>query len=201
MYAASMKHPHKTLLLFSVFWSCLAMATEEPAFKVVERDGAFEVRDYAPITIAETLVRDTFDDAGNSAFSTLFGYISGKNEGRKKIAMTAPVRQEAEADGRYRIGFVTPAQLSLRTAPQPADPRVVLRELPGQRLAVVRYSGRWTEKNFREHEASLLAWIKSRGLPVAGPVVYARYNAPFMPWPMRRNEVMVPVAAPGSSTN
>ena len=175
------------------------MATEEPPYQVIERERAFEIRDYASMTIAETLVRDDFDRAGNVAFSALFGYISGKNQSRAKIAMTAPVRQQAEADGSFRVGFVTPAQYSFKTAPQPADPGIQLRELPGQRMAVVRYSGRWTQKNYLQHEASLLAWIKSRSLQAAGPVVYARYNAPFVPWPMRRNEVMVPVAAIGQS--
>jgi SOUL heme-binding protein len=189
-----MKLPRLLFSLFALNWSCLAMATEEPPYQVVEREGAFELRDYAAMTIAETLVREEFDRAGNVAFSALFGYISGKNQGGQKIAMTAPVRQQAEADGSFRVGFVTPAQYSLQSAPQPADPRIQLRELPGQRMAVLRYSGRWTQKNYLEHEASLLAWIKSRSLAAAGPVVYARYNAPFVPWPMRRNEVMVPVA-------
>jgi len=188
-----MKTLRLALLLVGLQWSCLAMATEEPAYQMVERDGAFEIRDYQSMTIAETLVREDFEGAGNTAFSTLFGYISGKNQARQKIAMTSPVRQEAEADGSFRIGFVAPAQYSLQTAPQPADARVTLRELPPQRMAVLRYSGRWTEKNYREHEASLLAWIRKRQLTAAGPVVYARYNAPFVPWPMRRNEVMVPV--------
>jgi len=62
-------------------------------------------------------------------------------------------------------------------------------------MAAIRYSGRWTEKNFREHEAQLLALVKARNLHTAGPVMYARYNAPFVPWPMRRNEVLVAVAA------
>jgi hypothetical protein len=190
-----MKSLRLILLALGLNWSVVAMATEEPAYRMVERDGAFEIREYSPMTIAETLVRDEFDDAGNSAFGTLFGYISGKNQGRQKIAMTAPVRQQAESDGSFRVGFITPAQYSLRTAPQPANPGVKLREVPAQRMAVVRYSGRWIEKNYREHEASLLAWIKARQLVAAGPVVYARYNAPFVPWPMRRNEVMVPVAA------
>lgn len=169
------------------------MATEEPAYRLVEEAGAFEIRDYGSITIAETLVKEDFDSAGNSAFGTLFGYISGKNRTQQKIAMTAPVLQQAEGDGSFRVGFIAPSRYSLQTAPAPADARVQLRELPPQRMAVMRYSGRWTEKNFRDHEARLLAWIKERRFDIAGPVVYARYNAPFVPWPMRRNEVMVPV--------
>lgn len=190
-----MKVRQLIVLLLGLQWSYIAMATEEPPFQLVERDGTFELRDYATMTIAETLVQKDFDSAANSAFGTLFGYISGKNEPRQKIAMTAPVLQQAEGNGSFRVGFIAPATYSLRTAPAPADARVQLRERPAQRMAVVRYSGRWTEKNYREHENQLLAWMKVRKLTAAGPAVYARYNAPFMPWPMRRNEVMVPVDA------
>jgi hypothetical protein len=190
-----MKARQLPTLLVLVLGSVLAMATEEPAYRVIEKSGAFEIRDYGRITIAETRVTEDFDSAGNQAFGTLFSYISGKNQPKQKIAMTAPVMQQAQTDGSYLVGFIAPAQYSLRTAPAPADGSVQLRELPPQRMAVIRYSGRWTEKNFREHEAQLLAQIRARNLSASGPVIYARYNAPFVPWPMRRNEVMVPVLA------
>lgn len=190
-----MRSPLRLTLLLFIAWSGLAMATEEPAYQLVEKTGDFEIRDYGRITIAETQVKDDFESAGNTAFRTLFGYISGRNQSRQKIAMTAPVMQQSEGGGSYRIGFIAPAQYSLQTAPAPADASVNLRELPPQRMAVVRYSGRWTERNFREHEALLLSRIEARGLRATGPVIYARYNAPFVPWPMRRNEVMVAVGA------
>jgi hypothetical protein len=190
-----MKIHHLLSLLLIITGSSLAMATEEPTYRLVEKSGAFEIRDYGRITIAETRVRDDFDSAGNRAFGTLFSYISGKNQPKQKIAMTAPVMQQAQTDGSYLVGFIAPAQYSLQTAPAPVDGSVQLRDLPPQRMAVIRYSGRWTEKNYREHEALLLAGIKARSLSPAGPVIYARYNAPFVPWPMRRNEVMVPVLA------
>jgi hypothetical protein len=190
-----MKISHLLTLIFFIPGGGVAMATEEPGYRLVERAGAFEIRDYGRITIAETRVTEDFDSAGNQAFSTLFGYISGKNQPKQKIAMTAPVMQQVQADGSYLVGFIAPAQYSLRTAPAPVDGSVQLREFPPQRMAVIRYSGRWTEKNYREHEAQLLAQIRARNLSASGPVIYARYNAPFVPWPMRRNEVMVPVLA------
>jgi len=190
-----MRFRHLAVLFFFNAWSSAAMATEEPAYQLVEKAGAFEIRDYGRITLAETLVKDDFDSAGNKAFSRLFGYISGKNLPGQKLAMTAPVLQQSEGDGSYRVAFIAPAQYSMQTAPAPADVGVKLRDLPPQRMAAIRYSGRWTEKNFREHEAQLLALVKARNLHTAGPVMYARYNAPFVPWPMRRNEVLVAVAA------
>jgi hypothetical protein len=88
-----------------------------------------------------------------------------------------------------------PSTYTLGSAPRPRDPVVALREIPAQRVAVWRYSGRWTVENYREHEALLRQRLKSRGLTASGPAVLARYNPPFTPWFLRRNEVLIPVQA------
>ena len=186
------------------------MAIEEPRFRVLERDGAFELREYAPYLIAETRVEAGFTDAGNVAFQRLFRYISGENTAQQKIAMTAPVTQSSaaksgekiamtapvaqQADGdAYRVAFVVPAKYTLDTVPQPRDPTVQIRAVPAQLIASWRYSGRWTESNYREHEAELRAAIAARNLKVTGEPTLARYNPPFMPSFLRRNEVLIPV--------
>jgi SOUL heme-binding protein len=182
-----------TAFLLLLPWSVPAMAIEEPAFKLVLRDGDFELRDYSPYLLAETRVEAPFEDAGNIAFGRLFRYISGRNDASRKISMTAPVRQDPADTGAQRVAFVVPAQFTRDTVPRPSDPQVVIREEPARRLAVLRYSGRWTEQRFREHEGTLREWMGTRGLVATGPAIYARYNAPFIPWPMRRNEVLIPV--------
>jgi hypothetical protein len=206
-----MKSPWKTLCTLAlVALGGPAMAIEEPRYELEQRDGDIELRHYAPYLVAETQVGGAFDEAGNAAFQRLFRYISGNNRGERKIsmtapvvqqdasgskiAMTAPVRQQGDVAGGFRVAFVMPAELSLATVPEPNDPLVMIREVPEQRMAVLRYSGRWTEKNYREHETLLREWISQRGLAADGLPVYARYNAPFIPWPMRRNEVLIPVA-------
>lgn len=171
-----------------------AMAIEEPAFKSVLREGDFELRDYAPYLVAETRVKAGFEDAGSIAFSRLFGFISGRNEGSQKISMTAPVRQGPADGGDQLVAFVVPSSFTRASVPQPSDPQVAIREEPARRLAVLRYSGRWTETRFREHEQRLIEWIGRHSLKATGPAIYARYNAPFVPWPLRRNEVLIPVA-------
>lgn len=189
-------HPLRSMMIalcLLVAGSIPAMATEEPAFRSVLQDGDYELRDYAPYLVAETQVEASFEDAGNIAFRRLFAYISGRNEGSRSIAMTAPVRQDAAGNGAQRVAFIVPSGYTRDTVPRPGDPQVTIREEPARRLAVVRYSGRWTEARFREQEQRLQTWIARRGLKALGPSIYARYNAPFVPWPLRRNEVLIPV--------
>jgi hypothetical protein len=184
-----------------------AMATEEPRFKLLENEGSFELREYEPYVVAETRVEAGFEDAGSIAFQRLFRYISGNNVAQREIAMTAPVTQSRGekismtapvsqvADGSaYVVAFTLPSTYTLSTAPKPLDSTVQIRAVPAQLVACWRYSGRWTSSNYLEHEALLRDRIAARGLVVRGAPVLARYNPPFTPWFMRRNEVLIPVA-------
>jgi hypothetical protein len=191
----------------AVLVTSTAMAIEEPRFKVLEKDGSFELREYSAYIVAETRVEAGFEDAGSLAFQRLFRYISGNNVAQQKIAMTAPVTQSASekikmtapvsqvADGNaYLVAFSLPSSYTLATVPKPLDPTVRIRQVPAQLIACWRYSGRWTESNYRDHEVLLRERIHARELIARGDPVLARYNPPFTPWFMRRNEVLIPVA-------
>jgi hypothetical protein len=181
-----------------------ARAIEEPAFEVLRTlNDQVELRRYAPYVVAEVLVPGPADEAGNQAFPILAGYIFGKNKGERKLQMTAPVTQarapvklpmtapvtQAPATGGFIVQFVLPRSVTLDTAPQPLDERVMLREVPPSRVAAIRFSGFWSDANYNEHLALLKAALKDAGEPWTGDPVYARYNAPFTPWFMRRNEI------------
>jgi hypothetical protein len=112
--------------------------------------------------------------------------------GGEKIAMTAPVSQVPDQGG-YRVAFMVPSQYTRDTVPIPTDPAVKIREVPARLVACLRYSGRWTEERYLEHERELHKLIKARGLVENGAPILARYNPPFMPWFLRRNEVLIPV--------
>ncbi len=184
------------------------MATEEAEYDVVQQDGDFELRDYAPQVVAEVVVSGSFSRAGNSAFRPLFNYISGDNTVQAKIAMTAPVSQTAHSQDiamtapvgqrasgdDWVVSFMMPAKFNMDTIPKPTDPEVKLREIPAHRMAVVRYSGRWTKKRYQSHLEALLTWVSAKDLAARGEPVFARYNGPFTPWFMRRNEILLPVA-------
>ncbi len=203
----SLRHALAGLLLALASWP--AMAIEVPEYRVLEQDGAFELRAYSSYLIAETEVEAGFMNAGNIAFGRLFRYISGANAAQTEIAMTAPVEQasqgekiamrapveQAKGDGVNRVGFIVPRKYNRDTVPKPTDPRVIIREVPPRTVAVWRYSGRWTEENFREHEQDLRRALQARSLkPASGDsAIIARYDAPFIPWFMRRNEVLIPL--------
>jgi len=183
------------------------MAIEEAPYTVVKSEDSFEIRDYAPYLLAETLVDGDFEKVGSSAFRRLFRYISGDNQSQTKIAMTAPVSQESgekiamtapvgqqKSGDQWVVSFMMPATYKMETLPIPDDPLVRLREVPARRMAAVRYSGFWSEKNYQKNKEKLEAWIQKEALTVSGEVIWARYNAPFTPWFMRRNEILIPVA-------
>jgi len=185
----------------------LTHAVEEPDYEVVQQLGEVEVRQYASYVVAEVLIAGPADEAGNQAFPILAGYIFGKNQGERKLAMTAPVTQSAApvkyemtapvtqtaAPGGIFVQFVLPRGVTLATAPQPLDDRVRLREAPARKLAAIRYSGFWSQANYDEHLGKLQATLRTAGLAWSGEPVYARYNAPFTPWFMRRNEIWLSV--------
>ena len=188
------------------------MAIEEAMYTVVKKDDQFEVRDYAPHILAETIVEGDLEQAGNKAFDRLFRYISGDNRSHTKVAMTAPVSQEQAGEKikmtapvgqqrvqeKWAVSFMMPASYTLETLPEPEDPKVKLRQVPARRMAAVRYSGFWSEKGYLRYKWELESWIHAKGFTILGDPVWARYNPPFTPWFLRRNEILIPVrASPG----
>lgn len=184
-----------------------ALAIEEIPYTVLEKSGSFELRQYPPYFVAETQVEGAFDQVGNEGFRRLAAYINGENRKKESIAMTAPVSQEARPEkiamtapvnqeksgDNWRITFVMPAKYTLETLPEPIDPQVSIKQEPGRLMAAVRYSGTWSRKRYQAYKDKLEKWMADQELKPTGGPIWARYNPPFMPWFMRRNEVLIPV--------
>lgn len=187
-----------------------AQAIEEPRYQVLQADGAFELRQYEPVVLAQVEVSGDASAGRNAGFRLLAGYIFGGNQGQQKIAMTAPVTQSAApvgekiamtapvtqtavGDARWRVTFMMPSAYTLDTLPRPNDARIEFVQAPGERRAVIRFDGFSTDSNLGRHRALLEAWVQQRGLKPAGDYVVAFYNDPFtLPW-NRRNEWWVAV--------
>lgn len=188
-----------------------AHAIEQPRYRVeqVLAPDSIEVRRYEPYIVAEVVVPGPAEQAGNQGFSFLGGYIFGKNKGDRKIAMTAPVTQSAQpvkiamtapvaqmpVDGGqgYAVQFMMPSSFTMESLPEPLDPRVQLKPVAEQRVVAITYSGTWTQANYEEHLAKLRAAAQTSGLKTEGEPVYARYNGPWVPWFMRKNEIWLAV--------
>jgi hypothetical protein len=183
------------------------MAVEKAEYKVLESDLDFEIRQYPPQIVAETLVEGNFETVGKEGFRRLYDYISGNNRQNNSIAMTAPVTQQdrsekipmtapvtqQSAGNKWRITFLMPAEYSLDDLPEPLDPRVILNQDPGRTVAAIKYSGTWSQSRYEAKKAVLENYIVGRGLNPVGEPIWARYDPPFKPWFLRRNEVLIPV--------
>ena len=172
-----------------------AQVTEQQVYEVLEDYPEFELRRYPDHLVAEVEVGGAFELAGSMAFPRLARYIGGHNRSSRKMAMTAPVVQERDPRSRrYVVGFVMPADVSDEDLPDPVDSNVSTRRVPAETAAAMRFSGRWSRSSYTKRTEQLLAALDRAGLEVVGAPRYARFNPPWTPWFLRRNEVVVPVA-------
>ena len=204
------KHTMLMILSLTLISGVKLMAIEEAKYESILKDGSFEVRNYQSYILAEVDIAGDMEDASSQAFRPLFNYISGSNQSQAKIAMTTPVSQEQASEkismtspvsqersgDKWAISFMMPATFTMSTIPTPTDDRVKIREVPGRQVAIIKYSGRWTESGYLSHKEKLEKWIHNEGLIIEGPAVWARFNAPYTPWFLRRNEVQIPVTSP-----
>jgi effector-binding domain-containing protein len=195
------------LSLLACFAGGCATTVEEAKYKLISKTRNFEIRDYPPHIVAETEVDGTLEDSGGKAFKRLFDYISGENRSREKIAMTTPVTQKPSSEkiamtapvgqqrtvGGWMVSFTMPMSYTLDALPVPENPDVRLRQIPARRMASVRYSGTWSEKRYLRYLQKLESWIAKNRFRILGEPVWARYNPPFTPWFLRRNEILIPV--------
>jgi hypothetical protein len=183
--------------------------TEEQKYIVERKFPKFEVRRYEACVFADVTISGNFESAGNKGFGPLIGYISGNNKPNSKIAMTAPVVQEPvskiamtspvlqqSSDQENVISFVMPAGMTLDTLPIPSNSNVSLREVPEQLMAVSRFSGRWTQAAYIKYAFELESNLKEAGFTPNGSPRFARFDPPWTPWFMRRNEIQIPIAMP-----
>ena len=183
------------------------MAIEEPRYSVESKAAHYEIRKYDATLVAEARIEAGFDDAGNRAFRILADYIFGNNKSKTKVAMTAPVTQQPPSEkiamtapvnqvptpGGFLVQFTMPAGLTLENAPEPNDARVHLRLIPPRRIAVFRYSGSWSESRYNQKLAQFRNELQKNGVQTTGAPIFARFNAPFIPWFLRRNEIWLEI--------
>jgi DNA gyrase inhibitor GyrI len=195
------------LLVGAAAWGPIVSDVEQAKYEVVEAYDNIEIRDYAPMIVAEAEVSGDRKVAINQGFRMIADYIFGNNAPKQNVAMTAPViQQPAEtiamtapvtqerAGDRWKVRFVMPANYTIDTLPQPNNDTVKLEQIPSKRFAVVRFSGTASEDSLQIHTHALNRFIKDHALNALAQPTYAFFNPPWTLPFLRRNEVMVEIA-------
>ena len=165
-----------------------------PYTVVAKRDG-YELRHYDPAILVQVTVTGSPQSAGSIGFGSLVRYISGDNQPGRKMAMTSPVLQESTHASSHIVSFVLPANVSVDDIPKPRDARVSTVAVPARDMAARTYIGRWTQAKFETNAADLVAALARDGIATTGTPSWARYDPPWTPPFLRRNEVLVELAS------
>jgi hypothetical protein len=195
-------------LLAAALWGPIVSNVEQPKYEIVETSGNIEIRDYAPMIVAEVDVTGGRRDAIGKGFRIIADYIFGNNttaqklpmtaavtqQDSEKIAMTAPVTQQGDGNT-WRVRFIMPSSYTMETLPKPNNPAVELKQIGAKRYAVIRFSGMAGEDSLKRYTEELNAFIGAKKLTPLSVPTYAFFNPPWTLPFLRRNEVMVEIPA------
>jgi SOUL heme-binding protein len=186
--------------------------TEQQQYEVVSKIGSVELRRYARCTVADVVMQGSAASVGSQAFRPLVRYISSA-----QLSMTAPVLQSStststptspsssvsaassSSSDSWVVSFVLPGSKGIGDYPLPTDAQVTLREMPSHLALATTWSGRWSYSSVESNTASLLSVLSDPGSPLSATYVqvsspvWARYDPPWKPWFLRRNEVLIEV--------
>lgn len=194
--------------LFIASCSLFGIQSEDsPVYGLMETYDNIEIRNYRSFLVAETEDSGAYNAATKQSFFRLFDYISGKNQGKEKIEMSAPVMQAPKSEKismtapvfqeksgqNWTMRFVLPLQYSLETAPKPTDPKVTIKEIPEKKVAVLQFSWFLSEKRIAAKKAELMAWLKQKNMKPLSEARTAGYNPPWTIPFLRRNEIHVDI--------
>jgi DNA gyrase inhibitor GyrI len=171
------------ILISILTLSSQTMAYEEANYEVVKENKEYEIRKYS-----DRLVIETNSIEGNG-FRKLFNYISGNNEESQEIKMTVPVTQEIK-NGSMTMQFYLPLKFNKDNAPKPSNSDIKILNIEGGYYAVIKYSGRSSDKNFLKNKNILEKLLKQDNITIISPPIRASYNSPFTLPMLKRNEVM-----------
>ena len=180
-------------IVFFIFYSIVifsysnVMANEEAKYDVVKSNEIYEIRKYS-----DRLAVQALNTNQNNSFRKLFNYISGDNETNEEIKMTIPVTQ-MEKKGNMTMQFYLPSKFNKDNIPNPSRSDVEIVNVEGGYYAVIRYSGRASDKNFIKHKEILENELKKDNISIKSPAIKASYNSPFTLPMLRRNEAMFKV--------
>ncbi len=179
---------------------------EGPKYKVLVKQGDFEIRQYSSYIVAKTTVKGNYSDSSSEAFRILAGYIFGKNKEKNKIAMTSPVEMEQkslqiamtspvemnQSEDQFTMKFSMPSQYSMEDLPEPLDKRIEFEKVEEKIIASHQFSWFSSESRVKSKADELYKWInQNKNYNAEKNHTYAGYNPPWTIPFLRRNEVHI----------
>jgi hypothetical protein len=191
----------------AVIWGPIVSNVEQAKYTVVTTSDNIEIRDYAPMLVAEVEVTGDRKESINQGFRLIADFIFGNNSAAQKVAMTTPVIQQPsekiamtapviqQGDGNtWKVRFVMPAEYTIDMLPKPNNKAVKIERIEGKRFAVIRFSGLAGNDSLKENTNLLNEYIDTNTLSTISTPVFAFFNPPWTVPFMRRNEVMIEIA-------
>jgi hypothetical protein len=184
------------LAIILVLALLLAQSSAETIpYSIKGTTGEIEFRQYPSLVLA------TADNSQNDAgFNLLFAYISGSNKARDTIPMTAPVITSQKipmtspvVSDATSMSFVMPAGKTREETPDPLDSRVRIVTLPQREVAVIRFTGYASPQEVDAVTSRLQDGLEKTGIETVGQPFLMRYDTPWMPGFLRRNEVGIEI--------
>ena len=163
---------------------------EQPNYELIHKEGPFELRRYQAFTMIEASDRDLKSYQG---FRLAFDFIQGENQNHQKISMTTPVVNNMNNEGIQTTAFVMPPKMKHDEVPLPSNQMLKKVLVPERVCAVYRFSLNPKMTTIRKYETNLREWIVAQGYSVLGELQLARYNPPFIPGFLKRNELWIEV--------
>jgi len=166
---------------------------EHPAYSlIVELPLDVEVRDYAPMRVAQITVPGAVSEqTKQTAIEPLAAYLAGANERGERIGPARPVLMSPTVDGGSRVAVILPAGLEASTLPEPDDARIRIIEIPGRPVAALHFRGRWTAMRHAEHARIVQRELGRAGWRTLGEPIAVQHSPAWLPGPLRRNEVLL----------
>lgn len=179
-------------VVFQAFVSRDVGKTEEQRYKLIVKDGDFEIRYYPEAVMATVAMQETgYGRTSGMGFRKLAGYIFGGNQKQESIAMTSPVHMSMSDSG-SSMSFVMPSAYSMNDLPAPNDNTVQLHKQPAEYTASITYGGFNSDKKIAENKARLLELLAKKGIQAKGECRVLGYDPPYKVTD-RKNEVIISI--------
>ena len=168
---------------------------EKVQYQLIKKIIDIEIRKYPEMILA---IVEGYE--GDSGFNLLFNYITGYNKKQDKIPMTAPVITPEKipmtapviTKNNY-MAFILPSYYNKQTVPTPKNKEVKIKIQKEKTYAVLRFRGRTSNKSVQYNIEKLIHILNDNKIKMKDDPILMRYNSPFTPGFMRRNEVAIEI--------